>query len=165
MKHVFYALFPDRETGHEALKDLAEAGVPPESYSVIVHKNPYELEDSENLSMSETDASEELVEGVAMGGLAGSLGVALLAIPLGLVGFGPLAAAIALGGWAGGVYGGLGAFLSALDVPDRTLAGLADRLERGELLMTVETQDSDLEAKIELIFERHGAVAREKHLI
>jgi uncharacterized membrane protein len=165
MKHVFYALFEDAWAASEALIALKALGVSEADYSVIVHKDAYEVEEGEDLKLVETDMREGLVEGVTLGGLAGAIGAAMIAGPPGLIGAGPLLAALAVGGLAGGVYGGMGSFLYSLGIPDRSLDELAERLRPGGVLVTVEAADDDLEKRIELLFERKGAIAREKHRV
>ena len=165
MRHVFYALFDSHSQADGALAALRELGLDDGAVSVMIHEDAYEVEETEGLTMIETDAREGLIEGGVLGGVVGAIGMVALAGPAALVGIGPLLAALTTGGLAGGIYGGLGSFLYSLGIPDRSLESLASHLKDGRVLMTVETADRALEREVESIFEQFGAVEKRKHLV
>jgi len=73
----------------------------------------------------------------------------------GLLGVGPLAM-IAFGGSVMAAYGAALGGMSSSDGPRRSLEELRDEIERGKILIAVETDDPVLEAMCTTVFEAHG---------
>lgn len=161
MKHVLFALFDSPQRAAAALREVRRAGIHSDDFSIIAHRG---VLDEDDLSVKETDSRQGFSRGVLFGSVAGAVTAGLLAGPFGLIGVGPLAAAL-FGGAAGGAYGALGAGLAGLGVPDKTLQQWAAELEAGKVVVTVTVKGSEREATVESIFAAHDAEELRKQSI
>lgn len=97
--------------------------------------------------------------GGALGGALGLLaGIGTLAIPgLGpFIAAGPIMATLS-GAAVGATAGGLTGALVGLGVPEYEAKQYEAKLERGNVLLSVHTDDGDERARAKEVFERHGA--------
>jgi len=75
--------------------------------------------------------------------------------PLGLVGVGTVAA-VAMGAGAGGLYAGIIGALTGASGPHHSLQALADHLESGGVVLTIDAPDQDAKEEIERVVHAHG---------
>jgi hypothetical protein len=150
-QHV-YALFDRPEDAAAALHEIREAGCESETCSAILHADHI---DPDQLTLTERGGKEWARTGAAVGGVVGALVGTLAAIGGGLMGIGPLAAAVAAGGVAA-AYTMLAGGISGSDDPERILRAIEDEIERGKVLVALETEDTELRVKSEKVFAKHG---------
>ncbi len=152
MKHTLFVLFDDEKQASEAISALAREGIPEDGFSVIVHRDTLHPSD---LHLEETDARGGLLNGLAAGATLGALAGVLVGGPLGLLGIGPTAAAV-FGAGAGSLYGLFAGGLAGASCPDPVLRRLADAVERGQVLVTVDVEGALHADRAEEILEAHG---------
>lgn len=150
-RHV-YALFEDRDQATAAYQEVQARGCAGEHCSVLLQKD---LLDEGELKFSETAAREGAKKGAIVGGATTALVAGLVALPGGLLGFGPLAAAVIGAVW-GGTFGGLLGSISGASDPDKALREIERAVNAGSVLVAVETDDPDLEAVCDEVFIAHG---------
>jgi hypothetical protein len=151
VSHV-YALFHRPEDADAALAEVRAAGCETQYCSAILHEKHL---DRGQLTLQERRGKELAGTGAAVGGVVGAVVGTLAAIGGGLVGIGPLAAAAAAGGVTA-AYAMLAGGISGSDEPEMTLQAIEDEIERGKILIALETEDPTLRAKAEQVFEKHG---------
>jgi len=139
---------------------LKAAGFDHDDISVLFADN---ADTSEFAQEQDTRAPEGAAVGASAGGLlGGSLGLLIGAGTLVIPGVGPFLAAgpiaAALGGLVvGAVAGGLGGALAGVGIPDEDAKRYESRLRAGNILVSVQTDDSDEVARVKAIFERERA--------
>lgn len=151
MHHRIFALFPSVKELDPALAEIETDSRCHGQCSVIVHKDHL---DEDDVSFGEVDQQRWLGRGVLFGAVAGGL-AGLLMGPLGLVGVGPLAAA-AFGAGAGGVYAGIIGVLTGASGPHHALSELAEHLESGGAVLTIDAPSLGAKEDIEKIVHAHG---------
>jgi len=160
MAKLVLGAFRDRAEADETIKDLEDAGVPPEDFSLIAQ-----------------DVGEEQAQGIhtrkvsrdtaAAGGVVGGLaGLALGAIATAgmlvagpvvlLAGLGWIALTTVAGGAVGAAAGGIVGALVGLGVPERTAREHESVLNEGGVLLGAE-DDEISESEIMSYFKQHGA--------
>ena len=154
MKHMLFALFEEAREAEAALQEVEADETCRGAYSVVMHED--RLRDGD-VELVETGVRGGMALGALLGAAGGAMLGGLVAGPLGLIGGGPLFAAL-MGGTYGTLYGGLAGTLGGLGGPDEGLKQLADQLEAGKILVSVNIEGIDCEARIEAIFQRHGAL-------
>lgn len=169
MKHVVFALFDDKSAAETAIERLMEEDQAHKGHiSLIVHRDAMSRaefdETIQHSDLDETDAAHGFVLGAWLGAATGAVVGALLAGPFGLFGAGPLVGTL-WGAGTGTVYGMLGAGLAGSGLTDHSLEKLAERIHKGDVLITVRTQDKPTEERIEAILRELGAVIAEKHVL
>ena len=110
-----------------------------------------------------TKAPEGTATGAATGGVAGGVlgllaGIGALAIPgVGpFIAAGPIMAALS-GAAAGATLGGLSGALIGMGIPERDAKEYEGRIKRGNILMSVHTEDHVQRRRVEDIFRQAGA--------
>jgi hypothetical protein len=149
-RHV-YALFERHEDAVAAYREVQDRGCRGEQCSVLLHEGSLDVDD---LPMGETAAREGAAKGAILAGASGAVLLALIALPGGLLGVGPLAAAL-LGGGTGALYGGLLGALSGASDPDKTLRRIEQDVRSGKVLVGVETDDPALASTCGDVFVSH----------
>jgi uncharacterized membrane protein len=163
MGKTVVGLLDSFEEARELIDDLLDNGFSQEAIGLIAR----EPEFGDAQAAAREEQSDEQISGVtkgfgagaAVGGVAGLvIGIAAFTIPgIGaVVAAGPIAAALAgigLGALTGGVYGAI----RNLGVPEEEATYYAEGVQRGGVLVTVETDDYDAERAKEVMY-RHGAV-------
>ena len=162
MKHVFFALFDDRETAQAAIDDVRDAGLLDDHTSLRIHTGRLADDD---LQTHETDAREGVLAGAILGFLIGSLVIPLVVYLIGYTGMATLVVAAFMGGASGVALGVLSTGLAGVSVPDKTLEGWRDDLQDGKVAVTVTADSLVREEHLEAIFAGHGAREHRKHLI
>lgn len=151
IQHV-YALFDDMDHAVAALDEVQAAGCETDSCSAILHEGKI---DTDRLSSGERAHNEGAAGGAVVVGAVGAVVVGLAALGGGLIGLGPLAAAAAAGGVTA-AYGMLAGGLSGGDDPESLLRSLEEQVEKGKILIALETEDPEFRALAEKVFEKHG---------
>lgn len=159
--------FPNHAAAERALTELRDSGFPMDKVSVVAkdtqhHDRIAGVETSDRVGNKADDGAKAgAVSGGALGGLTGLLvGLGVLAIPgigpVMLAGAGATVLATALSGTAiGSLAGGLLGALVGLGIPEEHARGYHDRVTRGEYLVMVEGNDTDL-ARAEAILSHRG---------
>ncbi len=151
VQHV-YAIFEDATQAAKAYEAVQERGCANEHCSAILHERHV---DESLLPRGERAGSEGAKQGALVAGSIGAALGGLGALGGGLVGLGPLAA-VALGGGAMAMYGGLLGGIAGSDEPEKHMRALAAEVEAGRVLVAVETDDAELEVMCEEVFNEHG---------
>lgn len=139
MDKLVCAIFDSDEHAERAVDGLLADGIDRELVSVLVHHGHVEHEDVE---LAGTKSRGRMAQGVAIGGAAGALLGGLIFGPIGLVGVGPLAAAV-FGASSGGIYGAVAGALTGRDATKDVVKDLAARVEQGDVLVTAEVEGRD----------------------
>jgi hypothetical protein len=151
--HV-YALFEQHDDAVTAYQEVQEHGCRGEQCSVLMHEGSLDVE---ALPMGETAAAEGGKKGAVIAGAAGALLLGLIALPGGLLGLGPLAAAL-LGGGTGALYGALLGAISGASDPDKALRKIEADVRSGKMLVGMETEDPAVATACSDIFVAHKGV-------
>lgn len=151
VRHV-YALFQEHDQATAALEEAQRRGCQGENCSILMQED---LLDEELLAMSETAVREGAKKGAIVAGAAGAVVAGLAALPGGLLGFGPLVAAIFGAAW-GAAFGGLLGGISGASDPDKTLRKIEEQVNAGKILIAVETKDEALADACDEVFRSHG---------
>lgn len=144
-------MFSDRESSENAYRSLRERGYSDDDINVMMsdetRKNWYG--DGETTSELGTKAAEGATTGGAIGGTLGALigGIAALGtnlvLPgLGLVVWGPIAAALA-GAGAGGATGGLIGALIGAGIPEERAREYEEGVKKGNTVLGVRPRSSE----------------------
>ncbi|PRP93180.1 hypothetical protein ENSA5_44470 [Enhygromyxa salina] len=150
-RHV-YALFEDREAAEAAFEEVQQRGCRGEHCSALMQRD---LLDDEELTMSETAAKEGAKKGALAAGVAGALVAGVVALPGGLLGFGPLVAAAFGAAW-GATFGAMLGSISGASDPDEALRKIEAEVNAGKILIAVETDADELEEAADEVFASHG---------
>jgi uncharacterized membrane protein len=169
MKHVVFAVFGDKRNADVAIASLGDMDSSlREHISVIVHRDVANVAALDELVQhaerpDETDATHGRILGASLGAATGAMLGALFAGPLGLLGGGPIAGLV-FGAATGTLHGALAGGLVGAGLPDHTLRHLADRIQAGDVLVTVQTPDRATEERVMTLLRAKGALVAEKHL-
>lgn len=139
-------LFDDYDDARDAVRELAEAGVPSDDISIVANNT------GDRYSTDSSDAAEGAATGAGLGAAGGGVvglltGLGLMAIP----GVGPVVAAgwlaataagAAAGAVAGGAAGGLIGALTDSGVDEEDAHVYAESVRRGGTLVTARVDDS-----------------------
>ena len=162
---IVSAVFDSRVEAERALSDLRSSGIPESSISVVGRRDE-DFDDDGRVVETDDEAKSDVVKGAAIGASTGAvLGIAALAIP----GVGPLAAAgaiaasaipsaAAIGAGAGMAAGSVAGLLSDHGVSDEDSRYYEDRINRGGIFLSVDTEDSGVSAETvrEILFGNGG---------
>jgi hypothetical protein len=146
--HIVSAVFDDYSEAKRAVRELRDAGVRNDAFSVIGRDEGRTTTGEDIDIVDEDDAGGAAKGALAGAGIGAILGVAALAIP----GVGPLAAAgaiasgvipgaAAIGAGAGAVAGGLTGLLTEHGVSDEDAAYYEEHINRGGIFVSVDTSD------------------------
>jgi hypothetical protein len=150
-QHV-YALFDDAEAAFAAYQAVQDNGCSTERCTAVLHED--HIDDSLD-PVSERASREGAVRGAVIGGILGAVLGAAAAIIGGVVAVGPWAGA-AIGGGLLAAYGALAGGIAGADEPELQLRALEDEVTKGRIVITLETDDSELKTLCERLLKRHG---------
>jgi uncharacterized membrane protein len=166
MTETLIAVFGNARSAENAVQDLLNAGFSAEDISFAVNDTRRANINPEVNELHDVSAGEGAGVGALFGSIVGAVAtVATLTIPgIGpVLAAGPLQALIAaglgagIGAATGAVTGGITAGLVKLGVPEEDASLYAESLRRGDAIVTVMTDDSNLyEAR--RILSRHSPV-------
>lgn len=153
---MIFGIFANRNHAGEAVSELKDKGY--NNISVITRDNAGDIKETNVDDNPVDDVAGGAVTGGALGGLAGILaGIAAVALPgVGpiLIG-GPLAVSWGVTGAAlGALAGGIAAALSEAGVPEDVAKGYEMRIQGGDVLVSV---DSDDDEEVQAILRSHNA--------
>ena len=139
---------------------VVQAGFPRSDVSVLL---PSKSGTKDFAHEHNTKAPEGAVAGVSAGGAVGGTlgllaGIGALAIPgLGpFIAAGPLLAALS-GAAAGAAVGGITGALIGMGIPEMEAKRYEGKIKGGNILISVHTNSSDEQKRIEVIFKKNGA--------
>lgn len=139
---------------------LRDEGIPSDQISVLF---PDKKGTKDFAVEQHTKAPEAALAGAGTGGAVGGAlgwlaGIGLLAIPgVGpFIAAGPIMAALS-GAAAGATLGGLSGALIGMGIPERDAKEYEGRIKRGNILMSVHTEDHVQRRRVEEIFRQAGA--------
>ncbi|MCX5771419.1 MAG: hypothetical protein NTZ09_14285 [Candidatus Hydrogenedentes bacterium] len=154
MARTVTAIFDEASAAARAVDRLTALGISRDAISVLMSEETrgryFGIE-------TKSKAPEGAALGAAAGGVLGALAGGLVAVGslavtgVGLVAVGPLVAALA-GLGAGGAAGGIIGALIGLGMPEHEAELVAEELDRGGILVGVETADADQADDVEEIF-------------
>ncbi|MEO7660281.1 MAG: hypothetical protein ABIV48_11765 [Pyrinomonadaceae bacterium] len=149
---ILTGLFSDRESSERAYKSLRDRGYTDDEINVMMSdetRNTYYPEGAK----TETELGDKMAEGTGYGSvIGGTLGAVLggvaaigtnLVLPgLGLVVWGPIAAALA-GAGAGGITGGLVGALIGWGIPEERATAYEEGIKNGGTVIGVSPKSQD----------------------
>lgn len=156
MVRSIVAAFPDPIEARKAVADLVTRGHQRDGISVIMHDSGDAralLEHADSSATTRTGRTGAVV-GASLWGLAA---VALAVPPIGLIGAGPLLAALGGAGF-GAAAGGLLGRMVGLGIPEHEAVMRAKELEHGGVLVSVKVTDAADEQHARDVLSRHGPV-------
>ncbi len=155
-----FGIYATRHQVENAVDELKRAGFRNTDISVLFPEN---VGTKEFAHEKDTKAPEGTATGVITGGVIGGAlgwlaGIGSLAIP----GVGPLIAAGPIIGaltgiGAGGVIGGIAGALIGMGIPEYEAKRYEGRIKRGNILLSVHSDNSDWTKKAKTILEETGA--------
>lgn len=152
MKRIYF-LVPDVSLTEKIVHELFEAGIEERHMHVLAKRNTPLHELPEATLLEKTDFIPAVERGLALGGVAGMLaGLVAIALPTGLVIGGGGLVAIALAG------AGIGSWLSGMvgmNVGNTKLRPYEEAIERGEVLLMVDTPKARVEEIHQLVLKHH----------
>jgi uncharacterized membrane protein len=138
------ALFETHDAADRAVDQLVERGFDEGVVSIEVHSDHVAHED---LDPHATQTTRRTIGGAVAAGAAGAAIGGLLLGATGLIGLGPLAAALA-GSGVGALYGGIAGALTGQDAEKPEFAELVAEVDRGKSLVTVSLERAGLTDRI-----------------
>ena len=160
MAKAVFCIADNEMQAAEIVRSLKTAGFPANDISVLF---PDKEGTRDFAHEKNTKAPEGAAAGAASGGILGGaigwlVGIGSLAIPgLGpFIAAGPIMAALS-GAAVGAATGGLAGSLIGLGVPEFEAKQYADRIQSGNILISVHTEDSNERRRAKEIFEHHNA--------
>lgn len=155
-----YGLYASRASVEIAVDRLKADGFRNTDISVLLPHNQSNKEFAvQNQTKAPEGAATGAVSGVVVGGTLGWLaGIGALAIPgVGpFIAAGPIMAALA-GAGVGGTVGGITGALIGLGLPEYEAKRYAGRIEKGGILLSVHSDDSDWTKRAKEILKDTGA--------
>ncbi len=158
--HTVYAIATSGEQADEIIKNLLLAGFETNDISALF---PDKESSHEFSHERHTKAPEGAVAGVAAGGLIGGTlgllaGIGALAIPgVGpLIAAGPLLGALSAAA-AGATVGGVGGAMIGMGIPEFEAKRYENRVEEGNILISVHAVDNGEIARVKDVYESAGA--------
>lgn len=134
--HRIIGIFPTYQSARDAVEHLSHAGFSIDSISVLLADRP---EAREYLMGPHGKPAETAVIGSATGGVLAAIVATALALPgVGVLAAGPVVAALG-GAGVGAVGGGALGALVGLGIPENEAAVRTEELERGSVIVGVET--------------------------
>lgn len=151
-------VFEDFRTANDALQDLVSHGINRDDVSVVANQHV-----SDQMRDAGYDPTTNIGTGAGVGAAIGGAGGLLLSLAgLAVPGIGPILAAgplvAALGGAGiGAAVGSIVGALTNLGIPEEEAGHYAESVRRGDVLVTVRTNDAQAETVRDLL-DRRGAV-------
>lgn len=151
-------VFHDFREANNALQELVNNGVNRDEISLVANEHV-----SDQMKEAGYDPTVNIGQGAGIGAAIGGTGGLLLSLAgLTIPGIGPILAAgpivAALGGAGiGATVGSIIGALTNLGIPEEEAGHYAEGVRRGDVLLTVRTDDVSLE-RIQSILDSHGAV-------
>jgi hypothetical protein len=164
MRTTLFALFDDPRQVAGALADLEAGGTASEHCTIVAHRSALDALPSSELDDSETSAARTGARVAALGGLTGAVLGALAVGPLGLIAAGPLAAVL-FTSTAGTLVGAFAGLVAGATDADPALKQLAEGLEAGKVLLTVQAPTAAAAERAEAILREHHARVVRHHLL
>lgn len=160
MSQTVVGLFRSREQAEEAIRELKARDFDDQDISLVARREG-EGAGNEELSYENQNLADGTATGGAIGGLAGILaGAGALLIP----GIGPIIAAGPLAGALTGIVtGGIAGGLIDYGIPEEEGDRYEQEVEKGSILVAVETDDDELEEEIASLFRENGAFDVKTH--
>jgi hypothetical protein len=160
MKKSVMCIVETQSKAEFIVDQVEQAGFPRSDVSVLL---PSKSGTKDFAHEHNTKAPEGAVAGVSAGGAVGGTlgllaGIGALAIPgLGpLIAAGPLLAALS-GAAAGAAVGGITGALIGMGIPEMEAKRYEGKIKGGNILISVHTNSSDEQKRIEVIFKNNGA--------
>ncbi|MGE3467583.1 MAG: hypothetical protein AB7J13_11695 [Pyrinomonadaceae bacterium] len=160
-ENMMTVLFTDREDGEKAYQELLDRGFTRDQISVLMSEES-RTRFYGKTAVSGNKAAEGTGVGAALGGTAGAIVAAIVAlgttivIPgLNLVVIGPIAAALA-GAGAGGVAGGIVGALVGAGIPEETVKHYEAGLKDGGLVIGVQPRSTVEANEVEKVWKDSG---------
>jgi hypothetical protein len=160
MERAVFGILPNEMQAQSAVQRLRAAGFPPGDVSVLLADQTGTRDFAHEQG---TKAPEGAATGAATGGLLGGVagwlvGIGTLAIPgLGpFVAAGPIMAAMS-GAAAGAAVGGLSGALIGMGIPEYEAKQYESKLQEGNVLISVHTEDAEDRRVAKEILEQEGA--------
>lgn len=156
MSQTVIGVFRSDKQAEEAVRELKARHFPVEDISVVARG------DERSSGLGTQNLADGTVAGGALGGLTGLLaGVGALLIP----GVGPIIAAGPLAGALTGIVtGGIAGGLIDYGLPEEEGRRYEEEINRGNVLVAVETADDELSAEIVAAFHENGAQDVKTHM-
>lgn len=160
MSQTVVGLFRSREQAEEAIRELKARDFDDQDISLVA-RGEGEGRDDEQMSYENQNLADGTATGGAIGGLAGILaGAGALLIP----GIGPIIAAGPLAGALTGIVtGGIAGGLIDYGIPEEEGERYEQEVEKGSVLVAVETDDDELAEEIASLFRENGAFDVKTH--
>lgn len=150
MEHLVCALFEDERRASDAVEKLLHSGVSRSVIGAVIHEGELVHEDVQH-------AGEQSVRrgfaGAAIGGTIGGLLGGIVLGPIALIGAGGAAIALFL---AGSMYGGIAGAISGRDDDKPVVKKLAEKLEPGKVMVTIDVSGGMDVPSVEAILARNG---------
>ncbi len=172
-KRKVLGVFQNKEEAISTVHDLKSIGYRNDEISVIA-KNLDSLDasgDGEKLRIQDPEDRSKFIGGLATGGILGGIGALLLELGVFTIpGIGPIIAigpiAATLGGLVtGGTLGGIVGSLVEAGVHQEAAEVCEGYVERGDILMVVDTKDPDTEEKVLNVFYKNNSLVRDEYNI
>lgn len=151
-KQHIYALFEDPDAAFAAYHAVVAGGCSSEHCSAVLHENRY---DDSLDPVADRASREGAIRGATLGGIVGAVLGGAAVIAGGVVTIGPVAAAV-LGGGVLAAYGALTGGIAGADEPQKELRELEQDVINGLIVISLETDDPELEKMCEAVFKRYG---------
>lgn len=163
MSQTVIGLFRSREQAEEAIRELKVRDFDENDISLISRNDEAKVggNKGERMSFDNQNLTDGTATGGAIGGLAGLLaGAGALLIP----GIGPIIAAGPLAGALTGIVtGGIAGGLIDYGIPEEEGQRYEEEINRGSILVAVETDDEDLAEEVVTIFRENGVSEVKAH--
>ena len=159
MSQTIIGLFRSREQAEEAIRELRARNFSDLDISLVARGE--EGEGGAEAGFDDQNLADGAATGGAIGGLAGLLaGAGALLIP----GIGPIIAAGPLAGALTGIVtGGIAGGLIDYGIPEEEGERYEEEIERGSIMVAVETDDEDLAEEIMSVFRENSAFDIKAH--
>ncbi len=162
--HTLYALFETSRDAIDATKALALLGREGHRCSIVFHTRTLEGAPASENPLFETGAASTAARFAVLGSIIGAALGTLLIGPAGLIGAGPLAAAM-FGAATGTASGALTGVLAGSSDLDPELKKLSVEVEKGKVLLAVEPPSLEARGAAEEILNKHHAHVVPRHLL
>lgn len=158
MREVLIGAFPDSARADEAVDSLQDAGFRPEDISVIMQRK--EVARKREMREGRTSVGTGIVEGAAIGGVAGlvlsALGIVVVGPIAGLLGLVGIVGTTVTGAIIGAITGGIATALMNAGVPEREARAYEECIQSGGVVLAVPLESRN-EDEVREIFEEFGA--------
>ena len=153
MNRLTCALFDTYQDAEQAIAVLMSSGIDTSALSVLLHERTH----LDQMSASATEAVANAGRGALFGSATGALLGGLILSPLGIIGAGPLAAAL-LGAGGAGFYGAIAGFLTGRDQHQPVIEALERAIVDGKVLVTVDNPGGELTKQVHAILAKYHPI-------